>query len=140
MKVRDVLKLFENDGSLLARMRGSHGPFKHPRKSGLVTVAGHPSVDLPKGTLNNIFETSRFEGLNSAMRHTVVIEEGSTSFGAHVPDLPGCIAAGEPRAEVMQLIREAIEFHLEEPRDQGAEIPVPHKYRGTSRGRSGIVQ
>jgi predicted RNase H-like HicB family nuclease len=60
------------------------------------------------------------------MRYTVVIEEGPTSFGAYVPDLPGCIAASETRAEVMQLIREAIEFHLEGLREQGAEIPVPH--------------
>ncbi len=41
----------------------------------------------------------------------VVIEEGETSFGAYVPDLPGCGAVGKTEAEVKQLIQEAIEFH-----------------------------
>jgi predicted RNA binding protein YcfA (HicA-like mRNA interferase family) len=56
MKVRDVLKLIETDGWYLARVRGSHRQFKHPIKPGLVTVAGHPSVDVPKGTLNSILK------------------------------------------------------------------------------------
>jgi predicted RNase H-like HicB family nuclease len=56
----------------------------------------------------------------------VVIEEGPTSFGAYVPDLPGCIAVGETRAEVLKLIEEAIELHIEGLRDEGAEIPKPH--------------
>ena len=43
----------------------------------------------------------------------VVIEEGETSWGAYVPDLPGCVAVGETEVEVKQLIQEAIEFHLE---------------------------
>ena len=60
------------------------------------------------------------------MRYTVVIEEGPASFGAYVPDLPGCVAVGQTRAEAMQLIREAIEFHLEGLREEGAEIPIPH--------------
>jgi predicted RNase H-like HicB family nuclease len=59
------------------------------------------------------------------MRYTVVIEEGPTSYGAYVPDLPGCIAAAESRAEVVDLIREAIEFHLEGLRDDGLPIPTP---------------
>ena len=55
----------------------------------------------------------------------VVIEEGQTSWGAYVPDLPGCVAAAESEAEVKQLIQEAIEFHLEDLADSGAEIPAP---------------
>lgn len=47
------------------------------------------------------------------MQYLVVIEKGPTSFGAYVPDLPGCVAVGETRAEVTQLIHEAIEFHVE---------------------------
>lgn len=46
------------------------------------------------------------------MRYMVVIEEGPTSFGAYVPDLPGCIAVGESTEEVLPLIQEAIEFLL----------------------------
>ena len=60
------------------------------------------------------------------MRYLVIIEEGPTSFGAYVPDLPGCIAAAESREEVLQLIQEAIEFHLEEIRDKGHRFPQPH--------------
>ena len=53
------------------------------------------------------------------MEYLVVIERGPTSFGAYVPDLPGCVAVGESRAEVEALIREAIEFHLEGLREEG---------------------
>ena len=59
------------------------------------------------------------------MRYLVVVEKGSESFGAYVPDLPGCIAAGESREEVLALIREAIEFHLEGLREDGQPIPKP---------------
>ena len=55
----------------------------------------------------------------------VVIEEGENSFGAYVPDLPGCIAVGETEQEVRQLIHEAIEFHLEDLTESGADIPKP---------------
>ena len=59
------------------------------------------------------------------MRYLVVVEEGPKSFGAYVPDLPGCIAAGETREEVLTLIREAIEFHLEGLKEDGQRIPRP---------------
>ncbi len=59
------------------------------------------------------------------MRYLVVVEEGPKSFGAYVPDLPGCIAAGESRTEVLTLIREAIEFHLEGLKEDGHPAPPP---------------
>lgn len=59
------------------------------------------------------------------MRYLVVVEEGATSFGAYVPDLPGCVAAGETRDEVLDLIREAIEFHIEGLRQEGQPVPPP---------------
>jgi predicted RNase H-like HicB family nuclease len=59
------------------------------------------------------------------MRYLVVVEKGSTSYGAYVPDLPGCIAAGETKAEVLTLIREAIEMHLEDLTQEGLSIPPP---------------
>ncbi len=62
------------------------------------------------------------------MRYMVVVEQGPSSFGAYVPDLPGCIAAGSSRQEVLQLIQEAIEFHLEGIKDQGISVPQPHSY------------
>jgi len=54
MKVREAIKLIEEDGWYLTRTRGSHRQFKHPGKPGLVTIAGHPNVDIPRGTLNSI--------------------------------------------------------------------------------------
>ena len=57
------------------------------------------------------------------MRYMVVIEEGETSWGAYVPDLPGCVAVAETEEEVKHLIQEAIEFHLEDLSVTGAKIP-----------------
>lgn len=62
------------------------------------------------------------------MQFTVIIEEGPTSWGVYVPDLPGCVAVGETREEALKLIREAIAFHLKGLREQGEPIPKPHSY------------
>lgn len=59
------------------------------------------------------------------MRYAIVIEKGAASYGAYVPDLPGCVAAAEIREEVVRLIRESIEFHIEEMRGEGMEVPEP---------------
>jgi predicted RNase H-like HicB family nuclease len=59
------------------------------------------------------------------MRYLVVVEKGPTSFGAYVPDLPGCVVAGETRDEVLALIREAIEFHIEGLKQDGQPVPPP---------------
>jgi predicted RNase H-like HicB family nuclease len=57
------------------------------------------------------------------MRYAIVIERGDTSYGAYVPDLPGCVAVGETREEATQLIHEAIEAHLELLREEGEPLP-----------------
>ncbi len=59
------------------------------------------------------------------MRYLVFVEKGPKSFGAYVPDLPGCIAAAETREEVLALIREAIEFHIEGLKEDGEPVPPP---------------
>jgi len=59
------------------------------------------------------------------MKYTVVIEKTESSYGAYVPDLPGCVAVGETRGEVTRLIKEAIEFHIESIKLDGLEIPQP---------------
>jgi predicted RNase H-like HicB family nuclease len=59
------------------------------------------------------------------MRYLVVVEKGPTSFGAYVPDLPGCVAVGGSREEVLVLIHEAIEFHLDGLKMDGQPIPPP---------------
>jgi predicted RNA binding protein YcfA (HicA-like mRNA interferase family) len=56
MKIREAIKMVESDGWRLARIRGSHRHFKHPKKPGIVTIAGHPGIDIPKGTLNSILK------------------------------------------------------------------------------------
>lgn len=59
------------------------------------------------------------------LQYAVIVEKGPTSYGAYVPDLPGCVAVGESRDEVLQLIQEAIEFHLEGLREDGLSVPPP---------------
>ena len=59
------------------------------------------------------------------MKYMVVIEKGESGYGAHVPDLPGCIAAAETREEVMELIKDAIEFHIEGLIEAGEPVPPP---------------
>ena len=54
MKVRDVIRMLEQDDWYLDRTRGSHRQFKRPRKLGLVTVPGKPGDDLGMGTLNSV--------------------------------------------------------------------------------------
>ncbi len=61
----------------------------------------------------------------AVMRYMVVIERGETNWGAHVPDLPGCVAVGETREEVRRLIREAIEFHIDGLKEDGLPVPTP---------------
>lgn len=58
-------------------------------------------------------------------RYAIVVEEGPASYGAYVPDLPGCVAAATTKEEVLKLIREAIEFHLDGMREEGLAIPAP---------------
>ena len=64
------------------------------------------------------------------MRFTVIYEEGRTSWGAYVPDLPGVIAVGDSREEAERLIQEAIELHLEGMRAEGVPIPTPSSFAG----------
>jgi len=53
MKVKELIELLEADGWILQRTRGNHRQFRHPTKSGTVTVAGKPSIDVPPGTLDS---------------------------------------------------------------------------------------
>ena len=59
------------------------------------------------------------------MKYAVVFEKTSTGYSAYVPDLPGCITTGKTRDETEQLIREAIEFHIESLREHGEPVPQP---------------
>ena len=59
------------------------------------------------------------------MRYLVIVRKGESSWGAHVPDLPGGVAVGNTREEVVELVKEAIEFHIEGLRKNGDPIPTP---------------
>lgn len=62
------------------------------------------------------------------MRYAIVIEKAANNYSAYVPDLPGCVATGNTFEEAAQQIREAIAFHLEGLRDDGAPIPSPSSH------------
>jgi len=59
------------------------------------------------------------------MTYLVILERGTNSYGAYVPDLPGCAVVAETREEALKLIREAIPLHLESLREEGNAIPEP---------------
>jgi predicted RNA binding protein YcfA (HicA-like mRNA interferase family) len=61
MKVRDVIRLIEEDVWYLVRTKGSHRQYKHPTKPGLVTIAGHPNDDLAEGTLSSILKQAQLQ-------------------------------------------------------------------------------
>lgn len=59
------------------------------------------------------------------MHYTVIIEKAGDNYSAYVPDLPGCVAAADTPDEVLELMQEAIEFHLEGLRRDGDPVPHP---------------
>lgn len=62
MKVKEILKIIEDDGWYLVRQKGSHKQFKHPIKKGLVTIAAHKlSDEIVKGTLNSILKQAKIK-------------------------------------------------------------------------------
>jgi predicted RNA binding protein YcfA (HicA-like mRNA interferase family) len=62
MKVKTAIETIENDGWYLARTRGSHRQYKHPIKSGLVTIAGKLSDDFATGTANSVLKQAQLKG------------------------------------------------------------------------------
>jgi predicted RNase H-like HicB family nuclease len=70
-------------------------------------------------------EASWTERAGDTMRYLVILERGENSFGAYVPDLPGCAVVAETREEALRLIREAIAFHVESLREDGSSVPEP---------------
>jgi predicted RNA binding protein YcfA (HicA-like mRNA interferase family) len=61
MKVRDIIRMIENDGWYLVASRGSHRQYKHPAKLGRVTIAGNPNHDVAQGTLNSILKQAKLK-------------------------------------------------------------------------------
>lgn len=63
-------------------------------------------------------------------QYLVIYEQGPASQGAYSPDLPGCTAVGDSREEVEQLMREAVEAHVEVLRTEGLMVPQPSSFPG----------
>ena len=61
MKIREILKTLSDEGWYVARTKGSHRQLKHPTKSGTVTIAGKPSIEIPPGTLKSILKQAGLE-------------------------------------------------------------------------------
>ena len=84
-------------------------------------------MDLPLGALDSALQECRAQEVRKArvMEYLVVVERGTSGYGAYVPDLPGCIAAGETRREVVKLIRDAVKLHIQALRESGQSVPEP---------------
>ena len=67
------------------------------------------------------------------IEYTVVYERGERNWSAYSPDVPGCVAAGQTRAEVERLFVEALELHLEGLRTDGQPLPTPTTETGKVR-------
>ena len=63
MKIREVIRLIEDDRWYLARTKGDHRQYKHTSKKGLVTISGKLSDDVDKGTLNSILKQAGLKGV-----------------------------------------------------------------------------
>ena len=61
MKVRDIIKLIEADGWYIVVTKGSHRQYKHPKKPGRVTIAGHPSDEMAPGTMNSVLKQAQLK-------------------------------------------------------------------------------
>jgi predicted RNase H-like HicB family nuclease len=118
-------------GSDFSRLSGT--PIANSRSTGRAgtrPVAGHHRRGAPVGLNgwgwpNSLPEAGRPEEVCRSMKCLVVIECGPTSFGACVPDLPGCVAVAATREEVTTVIHEAIGFHVEAMKEGGLPPPAP---------------
>lgn len=126
IKIQELIARLEADGWFQVRQKG--------RKSSAVPPPvqardGHGGREAESGSAawnsEQHPQASGLEEVKSGMEYLVVIEEGATSFGAYVPDLPGCVAVGATRDEVRTLIQEAIEFQIEGLRADGQPVPAP---------------
>lgn len=129
-----MIRVLEAHGWRLERQRGSHRIFRNEaryRDGGWQTEHRHPP-----GYAGIHPASVGARGRAALSEYVVIYEQGPTSWGAWVPDLPGCVAAGETRAEVEQLIREAIDDHIESLREHGEPVPEPSSTAGMVEARA----
>jgi predicted RNA binding protein YcfA (HicA-like mRNA interferase family) len=68
MKVRDIIKLIEADGWYIVVTKGSHRQYKHAKKPGRVTIAGHPSDEMAPGTMNSVLKQAQLKQSKNSER------------------------------------------------------------------------
>jgi len=68
MKVRDIIKLIEADGWYIVVTKGSHRQYKHAKKPGRVTIAGHPSDEMAPGTMNSVLKQAQLKNTKNSER------------------------------------------------------------------------
>lgn len=120
MKVEEFIKQQKEDGWYQVSIKGTRRQFKHPSKSGRVTVIG---------LLSDRVTEWHFEKFISRWiedrEYCIVIEKTESGFAAYSPHIPGCIATGKDIAETEKNMNEAIDFHFDGFRADGLDIPRP---------------
>jgi predicted RNase H-like HicB family nuclease/predicted RNA binding protein YcfA (HicA-like mRNA interferase family) len=122
MKVRDLIKLIEQDGWYHVRTTGSYRHDYHATKTG--TVTGPTRQRCSRRHSKQRDEAGRIEEMTQALKYAVVFERSEDGYGAFVPGLPGCITVGDT-LEAEHNIREAITGHIAAMRVHGEKIPEP---------------
>jgi predicted RNase H-like HicB family nuclease len=110
----------------LDRICGSHRQCRHPARPGTVMVAGKPSDTLHPRTEGSILRQAQIERRPAVTGYVVIIERDEAGgYSAWAPDLPGVIAAAGTYDQCLELMREAVELHIQSLREHGEPIPVP---------------
>jgi predicted RNase H-like HicB family nuclease/predicted RNA binding protein YcfA (HicA-like mRNA interferase family) len=121
LKVREPVRLLEDDGWRQVRMKGSHRQCKHPVKLRGVTVPGKEWRRPGFRYAEEHPETGASEG----MEILILAERSETGFSAYWPDLPGCVSTDATGDECTENMHAAIEFHLEGMEEGGLPLPNP---------------
>ena len=119
MKVREAIKRVEKDGWYQVNQEGSHRQYKHPTKKVASRLRATPPWIWTRR--RKIVSSNK----RAEMKYAVLFEKTNTGYSAHVPDLPGCVAAGATLEETAELMRKAIQMHLAGMREDGEPIPEP---------------
>jgi len=115
LKFREVRRLLREDGWELVRQSGSHEQYRHPTKLNVVTVAGRDGADIPRG---------------APMIYRIEFEDADDGgVGAYLPDMPGVSVVGETRSEALEMLDQAVRWHVEALLADGTALPVPAPHK-----------
>jgi predicted RNA binding protein YcfA (HicA-like mRNA interferase family) len=130
LKVREIIKMIESDGWLLARTRGSHRQYVHPTTQGVVTIAGSPGADLHAAQSEASRDRRACDGgSNSEWVRNRRRTSGRRRVWRLVARVPDCVALGDTVDEAVAEMQEAIKLHLELLGERGEPLPAPTAVR-----------